>query len=369
VIGAGGLTWRAVSHGVFATGTGPAYAAWDEWNPPGHTPPDLVRAAVLAASAHNTQPWLFRVTPARIDLFAVPSRNIGTVDPLRREMQISLGCALENLVLAGPPHGKAPTVTLMPDPADKTHVARVDLAPAPVSTSPLFEAIPDRHTNRAAYDTSRPVAPGTLSALTGLMDNPGGEVVWFTSAAGKRVFGDLIVRATQAIIADPRQSADDFRWYRSGWNEIQSDKDGITSDASGLSPLVGALAKLLPTSHKQYDDSWLTSTRGTQIPTAAAFGTLVVRDPLDPVQRILTGRTWQRMHLWATTRGLAMQPFNQVEERMDRERTAGLTPAFTSAVAGILPAGWHPVFSFRIGYPTTQGGLSPRRPAGDVVQH
>ncbi len=369
VIGAGGLTWRAVSQGVFATGTGAAYAAWDEWNPPGHAPLNLVRAAVLAASAHNTQPWLFAVTPARIDLFAVPSRNIGTIDPLRREMQISLGCALENLVLAGPPHGMAPTVTLMPDPADTTHVARVDLAPAPASISPLFRAIPHRHTNRAVYETSRPLAPGTLSALEGLIGNPNVDVAWLTSAAGKRAFGNLTVRATQAIIADPQQSADDFRWYRSTWNAIQSDKDGITSDASGLSPLVAALAKLLPASHRQYDDSWLTSTRDTQIPTAAAFGTLVVRDPLDPVQRLLTGRTWQRMHLWATTKGLAMQPFNQVEERMDRERTADLTPTFTGAMAGILPAGWHPVFSFRIGYPTTQASPSPRRPAEAVVQH
>jgi hypothetical protein len=93
VIGAGGLTWRAVSQGVFATGTGPAYAAWDQWTPPGHAPLNLIRAAVLAASAHNTQRWLFAITPARIDLFAVPSRNIGTVDPLRREMQISPGHA------------------------------------------------------------------------------------------------------------------------------------------------------------------------------------------------------------------------------------------------------------------------------------
>jgi nitroreductase len=151
---------------------------------------------VLAASAHNTQPWLFAVTPARIDLFAVPSRNIGTVDPLRREMQISLGCALENLVLAGPPHGLAPTVPLLPDPADQAHVARVDLAPAPATTTALFRAIPHRHTNRAAYDTSRPLPAGTLSALTGLVGNPGGQVVWLTGAAAKHAFGNLTVAAT-----------------------------------------------------------------------------------------------------------------------------------------------------------------------------
>lgn len=82
VAGAGGATWRAVGQGVFSSGTGPAYAAWDEWNPPGGDVLDLVRAAVLAASAHNTQPWLFRVAPSRIDLFADPTRTIGMMDPL-----------------------------------------------------------------------------------------------------------------------------------------------------------------------------------------------------------------------------------------------------------------------------------------------
>src|ERR1035437_1281513 len=37
VTGAGGLTWRAADGGVFATGTGPAYAAWDESGPSVHS--------------------------------------------------------------------------------------------------------------------------------------------------------------------------------------------------------------------------------------------------------------------------------------------------------------------------------------------
>ena len=129
VAGAAGVTWSTVSGGVFATGTGPAYAAWDQAVPAIGNPLGLVRAAVLAANAHNAQPWHFAVTPHRIDVFADPTRTLGTMDPLRREMHLSLGCAIENLVLAGPPNGLATTVTLMPDPADPGHVARVDLAP------------------------------------------------------------------------------------------------------------------------------------------------------------------------------------------------------------------------------------------------
>ena len=327
----------------------------------------LVCAAVLAANAHNAQPWRFRVTTERIDLFADTSRNIGAMDPLRREMDISLGCAIENLVLAGPPNGLAPTVSLLPSAADPTHIARVDLDPINPSASQLFAAIQPRHTNRGAYDGRRPVSCEQLNALSGLVDAPDTQLVWFTSVEEKKGFGDLTIRATEAIIADPQQAADDFAWYRTNWDEIQARKDGITIDPSGQSPLIRALAKIVPVSRKQNNDGWLRGTRQTQIPTAAAFGAVLVRDPLDPVQRVGVGRIWQRMHLWATADGLAMQPLCQIPERVDRERTAGLPGDFTTAMAAILPAGWHPIMTFRTGNPSSDALRSPRRPARDVV--
>jgi hypothetical protein len=119
VAGAGGLTWRAVEEGVFASGTGPAYAAWDQWDRPGRDVLNLVRAGVLAASAHNTQPWLFRVGRDHIDLCADLQRSTGSMDPLRREMHVSLGCAVENVVLAGPPNGAPQSAILRLGPCQR----------------------------------------------------------------------------------------------------------------------------------------------------------------------------------------------------------------------------------------------------------
>jgi len=270
-------------------------------------------------------------------------------------------------MLAGPPSGKTPTVHLLPDPADRTHIARVDLVPAHTSGSVLFTAIPRRHTNRGAYDTGRPVTQGQLDALGGLIDAPEVDLVWFTKTKHKRAFGDLTTRATEAIIADPQQAADDFAWYRTDWDEIQAKKDGITIDPSGQSTLIRSLAKVLPVSQRQNNDGWLRGTRETQIPTAAAFGALVVPDPIDPVARLQVGRIWQRIHLSATVQGLGMQPLCQVPERIDRERSAHLPGDFTDALAAMLPARSHAIMTFRIGHPTRQCLRSPRRPATDVL--
>jgi hypothetical protein len=363
-----GTLYRAYDQGVFKTGQGSAYDAWREWDTEaGGVPLALVRAAVLATNAHNTQPWLFRVSSDRIDLYAVLDRNIGTIDPLRREMYISLGCALENLTLAAVAHGFAPAVQLMPDPSDQTFIARIDLTPGRDADSPLYAAIPARHTDRAPY-SGQMVPPETLKAMQALIVLPDVSLAWFTGTEEKRTFSDLTLRATEAIIADPSQAADDFAWYRTSWSELQTRKDGVTLDAAGVGNVLRVLGKLVPVSREQSGQGWLTATRDTQLPTAAAFGTLAVRLSGNNAQRLQAGRSWQRMHLWATTQGIAMQPLNQVVERAEREQTAGLEPEFTRAVAALLPdTGWQMVMPFRIGYPTLEAFLSPRRPAEEVV--
>jgi hypothetical protein len=364
----GAVSWRAIDQGVFSTNQGPAYDAWRAWvDRAGGVSLNLVRAAVLAASAHNSQPWLFRLATNRIDLYAATARNIGTMDPLRREMYISLGCALENLLLAADAHGLASAVRLMPDSADSTFVARIDLTAGPSHRSALYEAIPKRHTNRAAY-AAKTVGPEALRAMEALIDMPDVGVVWLTSGSQKRAFGDLTNRATEAIIADPDQAADDFAWYRGDWTQLQAHKDGLTLDTAGVSPLIRTVGKVLGVSRKQSDQGWVTATRDTQLPTAAAFGMLVVRQAGDNAQRIQAGRVWQRLQLWTTSEGLAMQPLNQVVERADREQTAGLAPVFSNGVAALIPeAGWHAVMPFRIGYPTMDALENPRRRAEDVV--
>ena len=370
VVGLGALgvtTWRAVSQGVFAAGQGPAYDAWRNWNSQSQNNLDLIRAAIVAANAHDSQPWLFRLGSSSVDLYANTARNLGTIDPLLREMYISLGCALENLVLAAGAKGLAPTVTLMPDTTDTTHAAHVDLIETRPGNSTLFRAIPNRHTNRAPYDTSHPISSETLSTLEALIDVPDVNVKWLTSDADRASFANLTIRATEVFIGDRQQASDDLSWYRNDWSQLQAKKDGITIDASGLTPLTAALAKIVPVTQAQDDQGWLSNTQ-VQVQTAAVFGLLMIPNELDLAQRIRAGRIWQRMHLWATTQGLAMQPLNQTVERADREKTAGLTLDFSQALAMIQPAGWQIVFPFRLGYPTQQALDSPRLPAEQVVQ-
>ncbi|MBD3310955.1 MAG: hypothetical protein GF349_00470 [Candidatus Magasanikbacteria bacterium] len=65
----------------------------------------LIKFAVLAPSTHNSQPWLFKIEKNRIEIRKNPSQTLDVADPNDNLMYISIGCALENLLVAANYYG------------------------------------------------------------------------------------------------------------------------------------------------------------------------------------------------------------------------------------------------------------------------
>jgi len=368
VLGAGALSYRAYDQGVLATGEGPAYEPWSDWSDGTGLLP-LIGAATLAPSPHNAQAWLFGLHARHIDVFADHARTTGAIDPFLRELNVGLGAAIENLVLQAGREGLVADVELAPLGARSNHAARVVLTPAARRATDLSAQIPRRHTNRFPY-VVKDVPTAALSRMGDLVDPEAPEVgvVWVHRAHQRAELGELLVDATKAIVADDDQSASDYRWFRQSWDEIQTKRDGITVDAAGLSDLTTSLAKILPAQSKQATgESWITSTREKHTRTAAAYGIVVARDATDVRQQLEGGRLLQRIHLWTTGHDLALHHMNQITERADREIQLDASPRFGDAFTQFVPTGWQPLSTFRVGFPTEQPKLSPRRAVDDVI--
>lgn len=121
-------------------------------------------------------------------------------------------------------------------------------------------------------------------------------------------------------------------------------------------------------SQEQNNKFWLDSLKNKHVGTAAAFGFIAVRDLANNLQVVKVGQLWQRLHLWATSKGLGMQIMNQLSERRDRELSLSLTPKFGDRIHEILgTSDWNSIIQFRMGHPTIEALPSPRRSVKDVI--
>jgi len=378
VLVAGGGVWRAYDQGVFSVGEGLAYEPWKDWrsnSPDG--PLVLVRAAILAASPHNTQPWLFKVTASRIELYLDTTRNVGALDPYLREEHIGIGCALENLMLAAAANGYTATLTLAPgklepiaaDPGPKL-VARVDLVAGTREESQLYDAIPQRHTNRSPYQPEKAIPSRFMDELSGLgKDDARVRLFLLTAAPDRKKFTEMSSAANTELYSDPEVERSSERWIRTKWSDVQKYRDGLTIDAFGLSPIATAVSKIMPLSMFRRIASRTQKTAYSELMLSAPLiGMIRVRDRYDREDCMRAGRIWQRLHLLVTARGLAARPSNEAVEMIDHERSRGKEPRHADLLAGITgDATWQPTFVFYMGYPMRTASASPRRPIKDVV--
>jgi len=243
-----GLSLAGVATGSSATGifalknhqspdySDDAYAAWQQ--PLRGTISDeqyMVHCATLAPSAHNTQPWKFRIQPQRIQMFIDTDRLLGNADPEQRQVQQGLGCALENMLVTAGYLGYESTVTFADDTHENGLVAEVSLATGvPSVTDEEFQTLFSRQTNRGAYDMEKNV-PSAL--LDNLERQAGGEIGLSFHRAQEESTAYLLGymrSAVRELVANDQYYLDSIKWWRYTREELVKQRDGIsihTSDA------------------------------------------------------------------------------------------------------------------------------------------
>lgn len=362
ILAGGGMLWRAEG-GIFTAEEGPAYELWKQPWPEKPAANDLigiVSAATLAANPHNSQPWLFKMEKDRIQLFADRSRKLKAIDPDERELMLGLGCALENLSLAAQARGYKVDITLLPQGPENDLVTTILLQSAEPSPSPLYNMIPKRRTNRSKF-SGKPIPEKDLAGLSQLgQADPALRLHLYVKEIERRPVGDLLVRACEIQAGDRAQHAETASWFRKNDEEILKHKDGITIDAGGSPYLMRIIAKLVISDKMIHGPSFgkvFVKNTKMQVESASAFG-IISAETKTHEACLRAGRLFQRIHLWATSRGITLQPMNYfLENRPDmKDDVAALIGS--SDRAALIP--------FRLGY-GPDVPHSPRRGVKDVV--
>jgi len=305
----------------------------------------LIRYAILAPSSHNTQPWSFRVNDHHIDLLLNYDGWLEVADDDQRELHISVGCALENLLVAAEHFGFAHTTTLLPE-ADRpawaaSIVFEKDGQQSPTRPAELFDAITVRHTNHQEYE-QRPIADDVLQELSDCCIEDGIHLHLTSDPEIRQQVDDLVVRGDAIEFADPA-----FREELGHW---------IGQGVFGTSWLMSKIGKLAVT-HLNMADSQ--AKKDSAVLMSSPLLGMITSDEDDRVSQIKVGQVYERLCLTAATLGIWTQPMSQILQ----------VPELKQEVAKLLPLqGAVPQHPFRLGYAQPEETHTPRKPVEEVLQ-
>jgi nitroreductase len=272
----------------------------------------LIGAAVLAPSHWNTQPWRFESEGASIRVVADTQRSLPVLDPDQRSLTISLGAALENLLIAARAYGLRPTVTYFPQDRAGRVVAEVTWVGGDSRRDrAMFAAIPERRTNRREYD-GRGIFLQNRAQLTAQIPE-GLNLHWMDGRAALSRLADLAHDAVHARVQDARAQAEQFSWMRFGQDEARRRGDGISVDSLEFGGPARWLAGRYFNPH-----SWLlrfgaqSAAKQTHsaVKSSGAVALLTTPRGIDS-QWLAAGQAYERFALKATTLGIAHQPINE----------------------------------------------------------
>lgn len=263
---------------------------------------ELIRNATLAANGHNTQPWRFAIQQDGIEIHPDYSRRLPIVDPDDRELWISLGCALENLLIAAHAAGYATEVTY---PAAVDYI-RIRLTADKPQAGPLFAAIELRQNTRSEYDR-QPVKAADLAEVETLPLEPGITLRYLLDSAQLETVLDYVNQGNLHQYADQAFMKELIDWLRFNQKEAMASLDGLFSRCSGNPEVPGWLGRLFvagtkPQQQADSDAKKLRSSAGAVVVASAAE---------DKAAWVRTGQVYERLALKLTSLDIKSAFLNQ----------------------------------------------------------
>ncbi|GAB2475856.1 Acg family FMN-binding oxidoreductase [Jatrophihabitans fulvus] len=325
-----------------------------------------VQQAVLAPSVHNTQPWRFELYDDHVDLVADTSRSLRVLDPRRRQLTISCGCALLNLRASLAADQVAAEVIRFPDRTRPTLLARVSplrdggpeadeqclAADGDAALATLAPAVAERRTVRRALSVD-PMPPSLLADLV-------------RDARAKGAGLALVAREDQrAGVAAVGRLADDIETedeaYRTELERWVTDdprrRDGVPlADVPSFRPSgVGRHESEFPL--RAYDARGVGRLPSIVRPDANQHLLVLWTDEDDPHSWLRAGEALERVWLRLTLHGYGVVPVTQpVEVR-----------GCYALLRRVLSTPGHPHLLLRVGR-AAPVPATPRRALDDVVE-
>lgn len=335
---------------------------------------ELIHLASLAPSGHNTQPWKFAISGNEISLYPDFSRRLPVVDPDDHALYISLGCALENLVVAAKTKGLEAHVSYHFDLGEPDRIAILlqnnyrqepstrlyyppILSPEErLSPEQWLQAIQKRQSTRCPF-SSKPIPAKQIRQLALIGWQAGVHLSFLTTPRQIQSMVSWVKEGNRHQFSNPAFVDELLAWIRFRKATAKAHGDGLTGPVMGLPNIsiprwLGSLimrAAATPEGEAK---------KGEKLIQSSSALLLFSVEKNDKEHWINLGRSFERVALAATALNIKHAHLNmpcevvEVREEMKRHLTLEKT---------------EPLLLVRLGYAEPMP-YSTRRPLSSIIQ-
>lgn len=313
----------------------------------------LVECAIKAPSGHNTQPWKFENIEDGIIIHPDFSRALPIVDGDNHALYISLGCALENIIIAASTKGFESTVYYPEDSKSSIKVLFHTENKFNVTKDPLYDVISSRQVNRSKY-FEKIVSNEDLQKLSSSFKFEGITIHILNDKEQFTKIIPLIIEGNNLQFENKQFVNELTSWFRYSKSEAEKTKDGLWTAAMGLpnmGKLIGNFAM------KNFVSAKSEAKRLNDILQHTQGLAIFISDKNEVTYWVNIGRAFQRFGLTATKFGISHahlnMPCEEVSVRQKLAKELGVENK-------------HPLLLIRYGY-ADKMPYSYRRNTEDVI--
>ena len=286
----------------------------------------ILKYAAKAPSGHNTQPWIFKTGDDSITISPDFTRALPVVDPDNHALYISLGCALENLIIAANEFNFLAETEFTGDERQPAITVKLTAVPE-TKKSGLFDHIVKRQVTRGKFKPEK-VPQSLLSEL--FEDTEGVHVKLFLSEEETESLAPYIIGGNTLQFGNREFVSELVSWVRFSEKEVMRKGDGIWSGSMGMPDTGRFLGNLIM---KNFVSAASEEKRLRKLIRASAGFAMFMVEKNDPFHWIRLGQSFQRFGLITTKNNIRHAHLNmpceelQVREKMIRDFNLGvLTP-------------------------------------------
>lgn len=317
----------------------------------------LLKFGVLAPSSHNTQAWQFSINNNEIIIAPDFSRELKASDTNNRQLYISLGCALQNILIAADYYGYKTDYDIKKSLDEKSYLIRIKLKresdnePAKKSNH-FIDLIKNRVTNRNKHKLSNILDFSFISEI----GNKYGEdfkVDLIEDREQLLKIADLSIKAGIEATGNKNFRKELSRYVK---NNTTRSYTGMPCFGMGIPTPISYFAPIMI---KFFNMNKLSEKSDRELLEKHTQSFLIISSKTDnEASWIMTGKIYQEISLEALGRGLDTSPM------------AGIIQIgnFHKNLQKILNTDFRPQFFCRLGQATGQTRHSPRLPLESVLK-